>query len=342
MKPVIDRSLVADNLLFATHGDRCRYLGTPSWEKARWLNDNTGSFRRIDDIEEGSAPTELPVEDGCNVGIAPAEPACETSPYPGQKESDVALINTPPGDSPPYQPTSLPARVKAKVLDGSTRTELAPRAKALTSETSGPKTEAASLGEIGRSRGRCDGRQRKKQSQPGQISKADRKLSPKRMRLVLNSLRQYPFLWRAADEAGIHRKTLEYWIKRSRAGDDGYDIKWQGLTWRFHEHCISAIEEAHDRLLGDLWQIAMGVTFKTDADGNFIMETVGPTNPKMLRFLLEWWRPEKWGKHPRIDVPREGGVLVVGGSAKPENNTAASVKARKWKSISRKIRKTKG
>jgi hypothetical protein len=30
----------------------------------------------------------------------------------------------------------------------------------------------------------------------------------------------------------------------------------------------------------------------------------------MLRFLLEWQRPEKWGKHPKIDVPQKGGVLV--------------------------------
>jgi hypothetical protein len=131
-------------------------------------------------------------------------------------------------------------------------------------------------------------------------------------------------------------------MKRSKAGDDGYDVKWQGLTWRFHEHCISAIEEAHDRLLSAVWQLAMGVTFTTDADGNFIEETVGPPNPKMLRLLLEWLRPDTWGKNPRIDVPREGGVLVLGGSAKPENDTAASVKARRWKSISRKIRKTNG
>jgi hypothetical protein len=83
----------------------------------------------------------------------------------------------------------------------------------------------------------------------------------------------------------------------------------------------------------------MSVSFKTGADGNSIMETVGPTNRKILRFLLEWYRPEKWGNHPRSDVPREGGVLVLGGSPKPENNTAASVKVRK--SMSGKIRKVK-
>ena len=332
MKPVIDRSLVADNLLFATHGHRCSYLGTPSWGKARWLNDNAGSFRRVEDIEQASAPP--PVEDKGNVGVTAAGPTCETSLHHSQKEDgiDVALINTRPGDPPPHQRTSLPAHVEANVLDRSTLQEKAP-----TNEILQPEAESVPLEEMGQARGRSDARQ--KQSQPAQIAKVKRKLSPERMRLVLNSLRQYPFLWRAAEKAGIHRKTLENWIKHSKAGDKGYDVEWQGITWRFHEHCQSAIDEVYQRLLDDLLQIAMGVTFKTDADGNSIMETVGPTNPKILWFLIEWYRPEKWGKHRKIDVPREGGVLVLGGSAKPENNTAASVKARKWKSMSRKIKR---
>ena len=299
MKPVIDYSLVADGLLFTTHGHRCRYLGTPSWEKARWLSDNAGSYGRIDDIEQGSA-----------------------------------------------RQTSPPTRVKANISNGSARTVLAPQAKEPTSETSEPKTEAAPLGEMDRGRGRSDDRQRKKENEPARSSKVDRKLSPERMRLVLNSLTESPLLWRAADKAGVHRKTLAYWMKRSRAGDEGYDIEWEGLPWRFHEHCQSAIDEVYQRLLDNLWEIGMGVTFKTDADGNSIMETGGPINPKILLFLLEWFRPEKWGKHPRSEVRREGGVLVVGGSAKRESNTVesntvASVKARKWKSMSSKIQKAK-
>ena len=57
-----------------------------------------------------------------------------------------------------------------------------------------------------------------------------------------------------------------------------------------------------------------------------------------MRFILEWYRPDTWGKHPKRNAPREGGVLVIGGDVtkKPEYNTGASVQARKWKAGSRK------
>ena len=152
------------------------------------------------------------------------------------------------------------------------------------------------------------------------------------MRIVLDSLTEFPILSDAASKAGIHRKTLEYWIKCSAAGHDGYDIEWQGETWKFHEHCEAAIDEAHDKLLAAVWAIAMGgVVYKTDQflldlgyqgpdaylrdeNGNPVVETVRKPNGKMLRFLLEWLRPDKWGKHPKIDVPQKCGVLVVGGT----------------------------
>ena len=51
--------------------------------------------------------------------------------------------------------------------------------------------------------------------------------------IVLDSLTECPILSHAARKAGIHRKTLEYWIKRSEAGDDGYDIEWQGVNGDF-------------------------------------------------------------------------------------------------------------
>jgi hypothetical protein len=58
---------------------------------------------------------------------------------------------------------------------------------------------------------------------------------------------------------------------------------------------------------------------------------------------LELLRPNKWGKHRKIDVPHHCGVLVIGDadSDKPKNSSAASVKARKWKAAMRMIRKTK-
>ncbi len=72
---------------------------------------------------------------------------------------------------------------------------------------------------------------------PAGTAKSTPKLSRKRMLIVIQSLEECPTLAHAAAKAGIHRKTLEYWIKRSRVGDDGYDVEWQGVLWRFHNHC---------------------------------------------------------------------------------------------------------
>ena len=54
-------------------------------------------------------------------------------------------------------------------------------------------------------------------------------------------------------------------MKCSKAGKKGYDIEWQGMMWRFHEHCQTAIEEAHDKILLAAWDSAMGgVVYKND------------------------------------------------------------------------------
>ena len=83
-------------------------------------------------------------------------------------------------------------------------------------------------------------------------------------------------------------------LRRSAAGDAGYDIEWQGIEWRFHEHCTSAIDEADDSLRAVMWQNAMGVVSKTDENGNFISEACGQPNMKMARHFLQWQCPEKW------------------------------------------------
>jgi hypothetical protein len=197
---------------------------------------------------------------------------------------------------------------------------------------------------VGPKRGRRRGRQPENQKLPAEVAKAGRRLSPERMRIVLDSLTEVPILNHAATKAGIHRKTLEYWLRRSAAGDAGYDIEWQGIEWRFHEHCTSAIDEGNDRLCAAIWQSAMGVVSKTDENGNFILEACGQPNMKMALRFLEWRLPEKYGERPKRHVPHNtGGVLVIGGDVtkKPEYDTTASVKARKWKSVSRKFQEAK-
>jgi hypothetical protein len=175
-------------------------------------------------------------------------------------------------------------------------------------------------------------------------------LSPERMRIVLDSLAESPILSLAAAKAGIHRRTLEYWINRSAAGDPGYDVEWQGLEWRFHEHCASAIAEADDNVFAAGWEMTMGrMIYKTDKNGNRVQ--VGFRGPyakkhgKMLRFLMEWLRPDKWGKNRKIEMPPHRGVLVIGHSPhdihhKVSKGPAASVKARKWKAARRMINET--
>ena len=344
---VIDQSLVVGDFLFFTHRDRCLYIGTSASDQPHWLEANSGKWRRIDDVQQEAAPLAPPAESEIKVGAAPAGPNDQTASHDvrkdGDDESDVTLVDTPVGDaSPPYQPTPLPVPGPA-IVKGTTKAELLPPAKAAMRETKGPKAEATALAAMGRKQGRSGGRQPKKQKLPAEVSKAGRKLSPKRMRrmrIVLDSLREYPVLWHAAGKAGIHRKTLEYWIKRSAAGDDGYDIEWQGEIWKFHEHCQTAIEEAHDKPLAAAWDIAMGgLVYKNDElllslgyegpdaylrdeNGDPVVETIRNPNGKMLRFYLEWRRPEKWGKRPKIDVPQR---------------YAASIKARQWKSRSRRI-----
>ena len=194
---------------------------------------------------------------------------------------------------------------------------------------------------------------RKTKRPPARNPKVGRKRSPERMRIVLDALKEYPILSRAAVKAGIHHKTLAYWLKCSAAGHDGYDVEWQGETWRFHEHCESAIAEAHDTLHFLAWQMAMGIKFKIDpslvklsyrgidayakdANGDFIEVGVRQPHPKIMKVYLAWMRPETWAKHPKSGISRTGGVLVIGErSGKPKADYAGSIKARQWKSLSR-------
>jgi hypothetical protein len=118
--------------------------------------------------------------------------------------------------------------------------------------------------------------------------------------------------------------------------------------------------EAEQALRDKVLEIALGsIIYKTDPqlvhlgyqgtdayarheNGNFIVEAFGPGNPKMQLIWLEMVRPEVWGKRRKRKIARTGGVLVLGERPKRSANSyAASIRARKWKSISRKVQRLK-
>ncbi|MFZ2065283.1 MAG: helix-turn-helix domain-containing protein, partial [Xanthobacteraceae bacterium] len=106
----------------------------------------------------------------------------------------------------------MPTSNKADRLAEPTTSE-PPHGVTAISEAKAPKDETTpQLGMKSRKRGRRRGQQ----------------LSPERMQIVLDSLRKNPVLSHAARTAGIHPKTLAYWIKRSEAGDAGYDVVSEG------------------------------------------------------------------------------------------------------------------
>ena len=328
---VLDRARTADGLLFVTGGDRCRYLGKSSREKPDWLKQNEGRYRRIEDVSRENAPRMPSVEAEINPGAGPAEPADSSS------SPEVRNDGNDKDDVPSADPL------------------LGDRSRPL--ESTSPPTPLKESAE--------------KQKPPAGISRSTPKLCPELMLLVLNALTERPILYRAANKAGIHRKTLAYWIRRSEAGDDGYDIEWQDVTGRLHELCKSAIDEADQKLLDlvleraffgydkvltyrgrVMYKIDQGLVgrgyqgrdaYLKDENGNPIPETVRKVDMKAMRFWLAWHRPEKWGRQRKVGAPREGGVLVIGGDVtkKPKYNTAASVQARKWKAGSRMIQDAK-
>jgi hypothetical protein len=127
---VINKGLLFDGLLFATHNDRGRYIGTVTARRPQWLKDNADKWWNVQDIQEQAAQLRPPVENENNIGDAPAGLNCETSSRAViEKEGDdddVALVDALPGDcSPRQQLTSQPAPLKTN----------APRTSAAMNET---------------------------------------------------------------------------------------------------------------------------------------------------------------------------------------------------------------
>ncbi len=234
------------------------------------------------------------------------------------------------------------------VENGTTKAELLSPATAATSEAEGPKTETTPLGAMGSKRSRSGDHQLKKQKLPAGISELGRKRSPERMRLFLDSLAEDAVLIHATNKAGIHRKTPEYWLKGSAAGHDGYDLEWRGVTMKFDEHYISAMEEGGDieefafrpatgyeEILTykgrvsykiDLVRWSLGhrgaAAYLKDENGDPVPETVRKYDPKMIRWLLARQFPDKYGERPKTDVTHKSGVLVVGVPSKTEVTVA--------------------
>jgi hypothetical protein len=162
------------------------------------------------------------------------------------------------------------------------------------------------------------------------------------MRIFLDSLAEDAVLIHATNKADIHRRTPEYWLKCSAAGHDGYDVEWRGVTMKFHEHYISAMDEGgdveevafrlatgYDEILTykgrvsykiDLVRWSLGHrgpdAYLKDENGDPVPETVRKFDPKMIRWLLA--RLDKYGKRPKTDVTHKSGVLVIGVPSKTE------------------------
>ena len=243
-----------------------------------------------------------------------------------------------------HEPTPRPTPPTTKVENGTTKAELLPPATAATSEADGSKTALPPLGAMGGKRSRGGGRQPKKQKLSAETSELGRKRTPQRMRIVLDSLAEDGVLIHATNKAGIDRRTPEYWLKGSMAGHHRYDVEWRGETMKFHEHYRSALEDGVDHVREIAYRLATGydeiltyqgrVSYKIDPDlqafglcgpdaylkdenGNPFPETVPKCEPKMVRLVLERYRPD-FDKDWKIDVTPKSGVLVIGRPSKTE------------------------
>jgi len=119
-KPVvIDQSLVAGEFVFATHGNRAMYLGKWVRDRAQWLKDNAGTWRRIRDVQQEAdslrrrVDSEMPIE---TIAAGPSShSSCRDVRNDGKDDGAAGSNDIPAGDpSPPHQPsptTVLPTTV---------------------------------------------------------------------------------------------------------------------------------------------------------------------------------------------------------------------------------------
>jgi hypothetical protein len=341
---MVDEGLTHDRFVFATTGERCRYIGLSPRRQQEWLRNNPDRWCYLNDVlQKEAASLQWAAESEIDCGAEPAGPNDQTaSPSTGDNgddEDDVTMADTLAGNcSPPDEPTSAPTLTRA--TDESAKTKPKASVNATSGETTERKAETTPQTRL------TGGRQLKRQKLPAEISKRARKRSPERMRLYLDSIADFPSNTLAAKKAGVNRRTPEYWLKCSKAGNEGYDIEWRGVTANFHEHYTDAEAEGVGKLEEVAYQgstkgydvvltykgrvtykedphlLSLGLrgpdAYLRDENGNLVPETVPRVDPKMTRWMLARRHPKIYGKESTIDKAPQGGVLVIGSAPKPQ------------------------
>jgi hypothetical protein len=321
-KNAINEGLVFDGLYFTNFNACGRYKGTETARRPQWLKDNLNVFTPLADILKEQTKVRTDVVTASN--LLPTNKVDDSTALPQRHLQGSQVIDRQVGAGPAStdQHFELAPRMQ----------EITPRSNQVaTSKSERSRFEATQSGVKSRTRGHSDARDREKEKPSAGRSKSAPKRSLERMLIVVESLQGCPVQGPAARKAGIHPKTLAYWLKCSEAGHDGYDLVWEDIPGRFHEHCAAAIEVAYDKARAIAWRMAMGETYRgTDA-------YLKRPNVKMLKFLLKLLLPEKYGKRRKDKATHRSAVLIVGQPAKREYNTAASVQTRRWKALSKRI-----
>jgi hypothetical protein len=109
---VIDRSLVAGEFMFATHRDRCLYLGKSVRDRAQWLKDNADRWRRIRDVQQEADSLRRRVDSEIPIDAIAAGPSshssCRDVRNDGEVDGAASSTDIPAGDpAPPPSPTTV-------------------------------------------------------------------------------------------------------------------------------------------------------------------------------------------------------------------------------------------
>jgi hypothetical protein len=115
-----DSGRVADGLVFRTHYDRCRHLGTESWRKKKWLKDNEGAWRSVteDDLAEASNQPSVdgPVKPAAQPSLQTSATNAQNDPQNAGADSRETAANAP-------SPLHLTASHTQQSVAAPTRTE---------------------------------------------------------------------------------------------------------------------------------------------------------------------------------------------------------------------------